>query len=147
MRQVALRERSYGAVSTPHDPESPFATYGDNRMNIRHGIIAAALLAPLALCAAPAPSSTSAPSAQSVKSARSTMPKPPVPKFAQADTNHDGKVSWKEARALGVPEKLFKQDDFDKSGDLNETEWMFVRLDMTDFTPPGATSSAPASSH
>jgi len=124
-------------------------------MRIHPVIIAAVpLLAPFALLAAPAapasaaqPASALAPvNVSSAQPTTSTLPKPPVPKFKQADANGDGKISWQEAKALGVPQKLFKQDDFDKSGDLNQTEWMFVRLDMTDFSPAGASSPAPASS-
>lgn len=66
------------------------------------------------------------------------MPKSPVPKFKQADTNHDGKIEWKEAKAVGVSQKLFKRDDFNHDGTLNKTEWMFVRLDSTDFKSPAA---------
>ncbi|MGH8274314.1 MAG: hypothetical protein ACRES9_08725 [Gammaproteobacteria bacterium] len=98
------------------------------------------LIAPAAAFAAvPKPTSAPVPASAAV-----AMPKPPVPKFKQADANHDGKISWNEAKALGVPEKIFKQDDFDKSGDLNETEWMFVRLDMTDFGPAAGTAYSAA---
>ncbi|MGH8225793.1 MAG: EF-hand domain-containing protein [Gammaproteobacteria bacterium] len=102
-------------------------------MKIKHGLIAAAsLLASAALYAA-APQAATAPPAVTAAPA---LPKSSVPEFKQADTNHDGKISWAEARAVGVPEKIFKQDDFDHNGELNETEWMFVRLDMTDFNAP-----------
>ena len=63
--------------------------------------------------------------------AHAKMPKSPVPKFKKADKNGNGKISWKEAKAVGVPKKLFKRDDFNHNGKLNKTEWMFVRLDMT----------------
>jgi hypothetical protein len=127
-------------------------------MKALYVFIAAALAGvPFALHAAPAtpasatqPASAPAPViASSAHPKTSTMPKPPVPKFKQADANHDGKISRQEAKALGVPKKIFDRDDFDKSGDLNETEWMFVRLDMTDFTPRAGTTPAPipASSH
>ncbi|MGH8161044.1 MAG: hypothetical protein ACRESR_02605 [Gammaproteobacteria bacterium] len=89
--------------------------------------------------AAPNPATTKVPT-----SATAAMPKSPLPPFAKADANHDGKISWSEAKALGVPQKIFKQDDFDNSGTLNQTELMFVSLDMTDFGPPAATTSAPA---
>lgn len=67
-----------------------------------------------------------------------SMPQSSVPKFKQADTNHDGKIEWKEAKAAGVPKKLFQRDDFDHSGSLNKNEWMFVRLDMTNFKAPAS---------
>lgn len=60
-------------------------------------------------------------------------PKPmksPVPKFKKVDKNGNGKISWKEAKAVGVPKKIFKKDDFNHNGTLNRTQWMFVRLDM-----------------
>ncbi|MDN5865366.1 MAG: hypothetical protein L0I62_09185 [Gammaproteobacteria bacterium] len=105
-------------------------------MKIRYWLLPACLLlAPFALNAA-----ATAPAPQSASTAK-PMPKPPVPKFAEADANHDGKITWKEAKALGVPKKIFQQDDFDRTGYLNETEWMFVRLDMTDFAPPPTTGS------
>ncbi len=77
-------------------------------------------------------------------SASTAMPKSPVPPFAEADADHDGKISRSEAKTLGVPEKIFKQDDFDKNGALNPTEWMFVRLDLTDFGPAAASAPRPA---
>lgn len=109
-------------------------------------IPAALLVAPAAVyAAAPKPASASKPASAPVPtSAAAAMPKPPVPKFKQVDANHDGKISRSEAKKLGVPGKIFKQDDFDKSGDLNQTEWMFVRLDMTDFGPAAGTAFSPA---
>lgn len=68
------------------------------------------------------------------------MPKSALPKFKKADANHDGKIEWKEAKALGVPKKLFKRDDFNQSGKLNKTEWQFVRMEMPankKGSPPG----------
>ncbi len=68
------------------------------------------------------------------------IPKSAVPKFKKADTNHDGKIEWKEAKALGVPKKLFKQDDFSHTGTLDKTEWQFVRIEMPAHkkgSPPG----------
>lgn len=72
------------------------------------------------------------------------LPQSQVPPFAQVDTNHDGKIEWKEAQAVNVPKKVFDQFDFDHDGVLSETEWLFVRLHMTDFTPPRGTTAAPA---
>lgn len=74
-------------------------------------------------------------SAKSKKTKAKAPPKiqSPVPKFKQADTNHNGKISLKEAEAAGVSKKLFKRDDFNHNGFLNKTEWMFVRLDKAHF--------------
>jgi hypothetical protein len=101
-------------------------------------IIPAALLVTTTLYAAAPPPMSAPPAA----SAAAHLPNSPVPVFAKADANHNGKISWSEAKALGVPQKTFKQDDFDRNGALNETEWMFVRLDMTDFGT--GTAAAPA---
>jgi|GEM_PF-1665376 len=76
-----------------------------------------------------------------------SLPPSAVPPFARADTNHDGKIDWKEAQALKVPKKIFDNDDFDHNGTLNQTEWLFVRLDMTDFTPATATRAPASSTH
>ncbi|HKI68516.1 MAG TPA: hypothetical protein VKA67_02935 [Verrucomicrobiae bacterium] len=59
-----------------------------------------------------------------------------VPKFKKADKNDDGKIEWREAKATGVPKKLFKREDFNKTGSLTKPEWAFVRMDMKQ-TPPG----------
>ena len=72
------------------------------------------------------------------------LPQSHVPPFAQVDTNHDGKIEWQEAKAVNVPRKIFNQFDFDHNGTLSETEWLFVRLHMTNFTPPRGTAAAPA---
>ncbi len=60
------------------------------------------------------------------------MARSPVPKFHKADKNGDGKIEWKEAKALGVPKKIFRNDDFDASHKLDKTQWRIVRLDMKD---------------
>ncbi len=96
-------------------------------MTIRTALIAGTLLAVPAAAFGLGTGSTAKPGSQSA------MPKSPVPKFNKADTNHDGQIEWKEAKAAGVPKKLFKRDDFNHNGKLNKTEWMFVRLDMTDY--------------
>ena len=88
-----------------------------------------------------APASSATPAA----SEEVPLPQSHVPPFAQVDTNHDGKIEWKEAKAVNVPKKVFDQFDFDRNGTLSETEWLFVRLHMTDFTPPNVTTPAPAS--
>lgn len=67
------------------------------------------------------------------------MPKSALPKFKKADTNHDGKIEWNEAKSLGVPKKLFKRDDFNQSGKLNKTEWQIVRME----TPANKKGSPP----
>ena len=92
-----------------------------------------------------APARATAPSAGtaslSAKAAdEATLPQSRVPPFAQVDTNHDGKIEWKEAQAVKVPKKIFDQFDFNKNGTLSQTEWLFVRLHMTDFAPPKASS-------
>ncbi len=94
--------------------------------------------------AAPAAATTTAPKAATktapgagtaVTPAKEDLPLPSsaVPPFAQVDTNHDGYIDWKEAQAVKVPKKVFDHYDFDGNGKLNQTEWLFVRLDMTDF--------------
>lgn len=96
------------------------------------------------------PAAAGATSAKAAATATATateevpLPKSPIPPFAKADTNNDGKIEWSEAQAVKVPKKLFDQFDFDKNGSLSETEWLFVRLHMTDFTPPKTTTAAPA---
>ncbi|MGH8126964.1 MAG: hypothetical protein ACRETC_01160 [Gammaproteobacteria bacterium] len=116
------------------------------------------LTAVSAQAAAPTPATTAAtapvttqpaPSAKTVAHAKENITLPPsaVPKFSVADTNHDGKIEWNEAQALKVPKKIFKHDDFDNNGSLNETEWLFVRLDMTDFTPATATKAPASATH
>lgn len=93
-----------------------------------------ALVAPAAAFAMGAGAAIS--SASAAGNMQVTMPRSPVPKFKQADTNHDGKIEWKEAKADGVPKKLFERDDFNHNGTLSKTEWMFVRLDMTNYKMP-----------
>ena len=93
-------------------------------MKFRTILTLAALAAPAAAFAL----GSGAPMQSSPHHAR--MPKSAVPKFKKADANHDGKIEWKEAKALGVPKKLFKQDDFSQSGKLSKTEWQFVRMEM-----------------
>ncbi len=88
---------------------------------------------------APASETTPPPASEEVP-----LPQSRVPAFTDVDTNHDGKIEWKEAQAVNVPKKLFDHFDFDHSGALSQTEWLFVRLHMTDFTPPKGTTAAPA---
>ncbi len=111
------------------------------RPYILSAIALLSLVAVSARAAAPSAAATTtplaAPSTENGIHAKEDISLPPsaVPPFAKADRNHDGKIEWSEAKALKVPKKLFKHDDFDNNGTLDETEWMFVRLDMTVFTP------------
>lgn len=93
---------------------------------------------------APAPASAGAAGSAARAAEEVPLPQSPVPPFAKADTNQDGKIEWKEAQAAKVSKKLFDHFDFDQNGALSETEWLFVRLDKTRFTPPQATVNAPA---
>ena len=95
-------------------------------------------------------SASAAPASSATPPASEEVPLPQshVPPFAQVDTNHDGKIEWQEAKAANVPKKIFDQFDFDHNGTLSETEWLFVRLHMTNFTPPkGTTAAAAAATH
>jgi hypothetical protein len=95
-------------------------------MTFRTLIIVAALAAPVTVFAMGSNSSW-----QTHKSKyQSKMPASKAPAFNKADTNHDGKIEWSEAKAAGVPKKLFKQDDFNHTGKLTKSEWHFVRLEM-----------------
>lgn len=93
------------------------------------------IVAVAALLAVPVAFALGAASPAQTTVTKMKMPKSSVPKFKLADKNHDGKIEWREAKAVGVPKALFKRDDFNHSGTLNKTEWMFVRLDMTRFKP------------
>ncbi len=92
-----------------------------------------------AAATAPASETTPPPASEEVP-----LPQSHAPAFKEVDTNHDGKIEWKEAQAVGVPKKTFDKFDFDHSDALSQTEWLFVRLHMTDFTPPKGTVAAPA---
>jgi len=99
-----------------------------------------------AQAAAATAAGTAAPASSATPPASEEVPLPQshVPPFAQVDTNHDNKIEWKEAKAVNVPKKIFDRFDFNHNGTLSETEWLFVRLHMTDFTPPKGTAAAPA---
>lgn len=91
---------------------------------------------PAATAGAPAAATRAAPGAGTASGRAEeslSLPSSSVPPFAQVDTNHDGVIDWKEAQAVKVPKKVFEHYDFDGNGKLNQTEWLFVRLDMTDF--------------
>ena len=100
-------------------------------MKLRTLVTIAALTAPVTVFAM---GSTSWHAPKS--SHRSKMPASRAPRFNKADTNHDGKIEWKEAKAVGVPKKLFKQDDFNHTGKLTKSEWHFVRIEMPAKKPP-----------
>ena len=97
-------------------------------------ITVAALAAPVTVFAMSSGSSWQAPKS----SHKSKMPASAVPTFKKADTNHDGKIEWKEAKAVGVSKRLFKQDDFNHTGKLTKSEWHFVRIEMPAKKPPRA---------
>ncbi len=110
-------------------------------------VLAAASPATAATAAAAASAGTAAPASKTAPPPASEevpLPQSHVPAFAEVDANHDGKIEWKEAQAVKVPRKVFEQFDFDHDGTLSQTEWLFVRLHMTDFTPPKATGTAAA---
>ena len=55
-----------------------------------------------------------------------------LPAFKQADTNHDGKIEWKEARADKVPRAIFKKEDYESSGTLDRSEWTLADFAITE---------------
>lgn len=103
-------------------------------MKFRTLLTAVALAAPgAALALSPAMSGQTAGSSRKMQ-----MPESSLPGFRKADTNGDGKIEWQEAKAVGVPKKLFKQDDFRQTGKLTRSEWHFVRIEMpAGKNPPG----------
>ena len=58
-------------------------------------------------------------------------PKSSLPTFTKADKNGDGKIEWKEAKALDVSKARFKKEDFEHSGKLDRTEWMMLGFDRS----------------
>jgi len=43
-----------------------------------------------------------------------------LPSFSQADANGDQILTWKEAKAAGIPQKLFKSEDFDHNKEITK---------------------------
>lgn len=72
------------------------------------------------------PGSPGAPSAK-LQGPQPRIPKSSLPAFAKADTNGDGVIEWKEARAQHVPKRFFKKEDYEHNGKLDKTEWMAAR--------------------
>lgn len=58
-------------------------------------------------------------------------PKSDLPPFKKADKNGDGKIEWKEARALDVSKARFDKNDFEHNGKLDRTEWMMLGFDRS----------------
>jgi|GEM_PF-6257555 len=44
-----------------------------------------------------------------------------IPSFSQADANGNQILTWKEAKAAGVPKKLFNSEDFDHNNKITKT--------------------------
>ena len=101
-------------------------------MKFRTLITVAALAAPFTVFAMGSGTAWHSPKSNHM----SKMPASRVPRLNKVDTNHDGKIEWKEAKAVGVPKKLFKQDDFNHTGKLTKSEWHFVRIEMPAKKPP-----------
>ncbi len=100
-------------------------------MTLRTYLLPAALLAvPIAAMAAGehlAPTvATSSPDAKMPPSSVTGG----VPIFSKVDKNGDGWIEWSEAKAVGVPRRLFKREDYHHDGKLTLTEWQMVRVAM-----------------
>lgn len=52
------------------------------------------------------------------------------PAFDEVDTNGNGKISLKEAKAAGVPEPEFKEDDLDNDQRLNKRDWGYLDMNV-----------------
>ncbi|HKI74182.1 MAG TPA: hypothetical protein VJ998_06050 [Pseudomonadales bacterium] len=65
-----------------------------------------------------------------------------LPAFHKADANGDGKIEWKEARADKVPRSIFKKEDYENNGSLDQTEWMLAGFDVTEANARAAKSSS-----
>lgn len=44
-----------------------------------------------------------------------------LPSFSKADANGNHILTWKEAKAAGIPKKLFKSEDFDHNNKITKT--------------------------
>lgn len=51
--------------------------------------------------------------------------KRPYPKFEEVDADGDGKVTWKEAKAAGIPKEEFESADFDEDGELTRVGYRY----------------------
>lgn len=105
-----------------------------------------------AACIVPAAALAAAPQAPKVPTGSAESPatsaeavKLPLPKFSKVDTNGDGWIEWKEAKAAGVPRKMFEREDHGQPGRLSITEWKLLRLAMikTPYSLPKAGSKSP----
>lgn len=68
----------------------------------------------------------------------------PVPSFRKVDTNGDGAIEWSEAKAVGVPRRLFRAEDFHHDGKLTVTEWKMLRVAMVPTRRLPAAGTGPA---
>lgn len=68
----------------------------------------------------------------------------PVPPFGKVDKNGDGVIEWSEAKAAGVPKKIFTEEDFHHDGKLTLTEWRLVRVAMVPTRQLPAAGTGPA---
>jgi len=62
-------------------------------------------------------------SAQNSKA--SSEAKQPYPAFTKVDKNGDKKVTWKEAKAAGIPKEEFESADFDNDGELTRIGYRY----------------------
>ena len=65
-----------------------------------------------------------------------------LPAFHKADTNGDGKIEWREAKADKVPKSIFKKEDYENNGSLDQTEWMLAGFDVTEANARAARSKS-----
>lgn len=49
-----------------------------------------------------------------------------LPSFSKADANGDKILTWKEARAAGVPKKIFDSEDYNHNGKITRTMYQEV---------------------
>ncbi|MEJ2761586.1 MAG: hypothetical protein P8126_08645 [Gammaproteobacteria bacterium] len=48
-----------------------------------------------------------------------------LPPFSKIDTNHDKILTWKEAKAAGIPKKLFDSADYNHNGKITQTMYKY----------------------